>query len=281
MREERDPKELSRDTWDEMAAGWERHRDFMWETTGHVGEWLAGHVDARPGDVILDLAGGPGDNGFLVSDTVGPDGKVIVTDLAPQMVELAARRAAAAGLTNVETMVLDGEDMTFEDDSIDGIICRWGYMLMQDPLAAVKESRRVLRPGRTLALSVWAGMQENPWVAVVGMTLMQQDIGPPADPHGPGGIFSLGDPGTLEKLLKDGGFEDVAIESMPVVWKHESIDAAWRFMSEVTGPIASAIKQLPPDGVDSLRSALETNLSSFKTGEGLELPGLTLNAVAR
>lgn len=155
------PADKSRALWDDMAPGWERHRDFMWQTTKHVGEWLVGRVDPQPGDVILDLAGGVGDNGFLAAPLVGESGKVVVTDFAPEMVEAARRRAEALGLRNVETMVLDAERMTLDDDSVDGIICRWGFMLMLDPEAAMNECRRVLKDGGRLALSVWAGPERT------------------------------------------------------------------------------------------------------------------------
>src|SRR5688572_16218266 len=149
--------EKSKATWDEMAPGWERHREYMWNTTRHVAEWLVEHVGANEGDTILDIAGGPGDNGFLVAEKVGSTGKVIETDFAPQMVDVAKRRAAALGLSNVETRVLDAEAMDLPDDSVDGIVCRWGFMLMIDPRTAMQECRRVLKDGRTMALSVWGG----------------------------------------------------------------------------------------------------------------------------
>src|SRR5687768_14363997 len=134
-----DPRDKSRGAWNEVAGAWERHRDFMWSTTRHVGEWLVDAVGVNDGDTILDIAGGPGDNGFLAAERVGPSGRVIETDFAPQMVEVARRRADELGLDNVETRVLDAERMDLADASVDGIICRWGFMLMLDPHAALAE----------------------------------------------------------------------------------------------------------------------------------------------
>src|SRR5687767_1118712 len=114
--------EKSRAVWDDMAPGWERYRDYMWNRTRHVAEWLVDNVGAKEGDTILDLAGGPGENGFLAAERVGPTGKVIETDFAPQMVEVARRRAESLGLENVEARVLDAERMDLPDDSVDGII---------------------------------------------------------------------------------------------------------------------------------------------------------------
>ena len=270
----------ARDVWDEMAPGWERYRDYMWERTRHVAEWLVDHVQPREGDTILDLAGGPGDNGFLAAERVGPSGKVIVTDFAPEMVSVAHRRAERAGLDNVETRVLDAENMDLEDGSIDGIICRWGFMLMLDPQAALEECRRVLKDGRRLALSVWGSPETNPWVTVTGLTIMQLGHQPGNDPFGPGGMFSMADPDKIRSLLSAAGFSDISVEDMPVEWRYKSFDEAWAFMTEVAGAIAALVKQLPEDEVERLRAALEVNVEPYRDGSGISLPGITLNASA-
>lgn len=273
--------EKSRAVWDEMAPGWDRHRDYMWQTTRHVAEWLVEQVRPQPGHVILDIAGGPGDNGFLAAERVGDSGKVIVTDFAPQMVETARRRAEEMGLSNVETMVLDAERMELADDSVDGIVCRWGFMLMLDPRSAVKECRRVLKDGARLALSVWAGPDKNPWVTTTGMTMMQLGHEPAGDPFGPGGMFSLADHDTLRSLLTGAGFTDVVIEEMPVEWRYESFDQSWEFSTEVAGALASIVRALPPNEVERFRAALEANEEPFRTEDGgLVLPGVTVNAAA-
>lgn len=273
-------RERSRDTWDRMAPGWDRHRDLMWRTTKHVAEWLVDHVEPQPGDVILDVAGGVGDNGLLAAPLVGDFGRVIVTDFAPQMVEAARGRAEHLGLRNVETRVLDAERMDLGDDSVDGIICRWGFMLMLDPQAALNECRRVLKDGGRLALSVWAGPEKNPWLTTTGMTMMQLGHEPPNDPFGPGGMFSLSEHDTIRSLLDNAGFSDVVIEEIPLDWKFESFDRAWEWMSEVAGAVASLIAELSPEEVEKLRSALEQNEEPFRTDEGLVLPGVTVNAAA-
>lgn len=276
-----DAREKSRETWDQMAPGWERHREYMWRTTRHVAEWLVEQVRPQPGDVILDLAGGVGDNGFLAAERVGESGKVIVIDFAPQMVEIARRRAADAGLSNVETMVLDAERMELADDSVDGIVCRWGFMLMHDPGAAAKECRRVLKDGGHLALSVWAGPEKNPWVTTTGMTMMQLGHETPSDPFGPGGMFSLADHDAIRSLLTGAGFTDVVVEEMAVEWRHESFAESWEFTTQVAGALASLVKELPPDKLEEFRAALEANEERFRTDDGgLALPGTTVNAAA-
>ena len=273
-------REKSRAVWDEMASGWERHRAFMRKTSNHIAEWLVDHVQPSPGDTILDLAGGPGDNGFLAARRVGPTGKVIVTDFAPEMVAVAKRLASTEGLDNVEIRVLDAENMDLEDDSVDGIICRWGFMLMLDPQTALRESRRVLKDDGRLALSVWGTPEQNPWVTIVGMTMMQMGHQPAGDPSGPGGIFSMADPDKIKSMLSSAGFGDISIEELPINWTFSSFDEAWEWMTEVAGALAALLKNLPEDEVQKLRSALEANVEPFRDGSGLMLPGVTINATA-
>lgn len=272
--------EKSRAVWDEMAAGWERNRDYLWKTTHHVGEWLVANVQAKEGDAVLDIAGGPGDNGFLAAQRVGPSGKVIETDFAPQMVETARRRAAELGLDNVEARVLDAESMDLADDSVDGIICRWGFMLMLDPQSALNECRRVLKNGGRLTLSVWGGPEKNPWVTVTGMTMKQLGHQSSGDPFGPGGMFSMSDHDSIRSMLTDAGFTYITIEEMPVDWSYGSFAEAWAFMRQVAGAIAALVKELPPDEIEKLRSGLENNVQTFQTDSGITLPGVTINVSA-
>jgi ubiquinone/menaquinone biosynthesis C-methylase UbiE len=272
--------EKSRAVWDEMAPGWERNREFMWNTTRHVTEWLVENVHAGKGDAILDLAGGPGDNGFHAAGRVGPLGKVIETDFAPQMVETARRRATELELENIEARVLDAERMDLADDSVDGIICRWGFMLMLDPQSALDECRRVLKNRRHLALSVWSGPEKNPWVTVMGLTMMQLGHQPSGDPFGPGGVFSMSDHDTIRSMLTRAGFTDITIEEMPVNWSYGSFAEAWDFMTQVAGAIATLVKELPLDEIEKLRAAVEENVQTFGTDSGITLPGVTINASA-
>jgi len=106
------------------------------------------------------------------------------------------------------------EHIDLEDGSVDGILCRWAYMLMPDPAAALAESRRVLRPGGRLALAVMGGPAQNPWAASVAMAIVGLGLIPPIDPKASGGVFSLADPDHLRDLLVGAGFDDVRIEEM-------------------------------------------------------------------
>ncbi len=147
-------REQSLANWGRIASGWEDRREWMMAATGRVNDWLAEKADPQPGQTVLEVAAGPGDLGLQIAERVGRDGRVISTDFAPEMVDVARRQGEARGLTNVEHRVLDAESMDLEDGSVDGAVCRWGYMLMADPAAALRQTRRVLRSGGPLAFAV-------------------------------------------------------------------------------------------------------------------------------
>jgi SAM-dependent methyltransferase len=264
-----------------MAAGWQKHGDYLWATTRQVGEWLVDRLDPKAGETILDIAAGPGATGFVAARLIGDDGKLISTDFAGEMVNVAAARAKELGLTNVECRTMDAERMDLPDDSVDGVICRWGYMLMLDPATALKETRRVLKPGGNHAFSVWGSPAENPWITLVGMVLTQRGFPPQNDPFGPGGMFSMADTETIRSMATDAGFEEVTVEDMEVHWRFPDFDKVWEFMRELVGAVATLITELDDEEREGLRADLATTAESFKSADGYDFPGVTRNVLAR
>ena len=197
-------REQSRQTWGKMAPGWEDRNEWMTNVAGAVSEWIVERVDPQPATTVLEIAAGPGDLGFRVAERIGDSGRVKSTDFAPEMIDVARRLGGDRGLGNVEYQVLDAEQMNLEDDSVDAVVCRWGYMLMADPLAALGETRRVLRDGGALAFAVWAPPDRNPWAAIPAMTLVQRGY-MPAPESGAPGIFAMGEPDRIRELVAGSG----------------------------------------------------------------------------
>jgi ubiquinone/menaquinone biosynthesis C-methylase UbiE len=186
-----------------MAAGWDRDRRWMWETTRALAEWMVDALDPRPGQTILELAAGIGETGYLAAARIGQQGRLISTDFAPNMVEAARAESERLGLENVEHRRLDAEDMDLADGSVDGVLCRWGYMLMADPAAAFRETRRVLRGGGVVSFSVFAEPARNPWASVPGKLLVELTGRPPPNPTAPG-ILAMADPNQTRSLVRSG-----------------------------------------------------------------------------
>jgi ubiquinone/menaquinone biosynthesis C-methylase UbiE len=257
----------SRETWGKMAPGWEDRREWMMEVTGRVNSWLVEKANPQPGQTILDIAAGTGDLGFHAAERVGDEGRVISTDFAPEMVDVARRQGASRGLTNVEYRELDAESIDLEDDSVDGVVCRWGYMLMADPGAALKETRRLLRDGGPLAFAVWRTPDRNPWAAVPGMTLVQRGHMPPPEPGAPG-IFAMGEPGRIRELVTGAGFDEPELEEIAFEFRYADFDDAWDALVRIAGPLARVINALPDDERQATRAAIEENVAPYRDAEG-------------
>jgi SAM-dependent methyltransferase len=272
-------RETSLQTWDEMAPGWEDRREWILGITGAINEWLADRVDPQAGQTILDLAAGTGDLGFIAAERVGESGKVLCTDFATQMVEAARRTGEARGLSNVEYRVLDAEKMDLDDESVDGVLCRWGYMLMADPAAALRETRRVLRDGGTLAFAVWQTPERNPWAALPGMTLVQRGHMPPPEPGAPG-IFAMGDAERVAALVTGAGFGDPQLEELTFDWRYSAEDL-WDTLTRLAGPLARVINELPEEERQQTRSAIEESLGQYRQDGELVVPAACWGVVAR
>src|SRR4051794_4413253 len=176
----------SLDTWDTLAPIWAAEHEFRTRTSQDVNVWLLEKLAPEPGDTVLELASGTGETGLQAARAVGDSGKVISTDFSPQMVETARSAGAEQGVRNVEYRVMDAEHTDLDDDSVDGVICRFGYMLMADPGAALAETRRVLRPDGRLVFSVWGPPDRNPWVSQLGMLAMERGLIAAPQPGMPG-----------------------------------------------------------------------------------------------
>ena len=268
----------SRAIWDDMAAGWESDRDLIWEDSRSVGEWLVDRLAPQPGDTVLELAAGVGDTGLVAARLVGNEGCVLITDFAPEMVAAARRRAAELGIANAECRVLDAEGMDLDTESVDGVLCRWGYMLMVDPAAAFAETRRVLRPGGRLAFSVWGAPADNPWASLVGPILVEKGRMAPPDPTAPG-IFALADATRVRDIVTAAGFADPEIEEVPTHRTFADFDAYWRYLTEAAGAISPVLRALPPEDRADVVEAVRAAVAPYASGPGYDFPRRCLNAV--
>lgn len=274
-----DYRRTSYEIWGAMAPGWDRRRDYIWETARAVGEWMVRELDPRPGDTVLELSAGPGDTGFTAAALLGEHGRLISTDFSPDMVEVARRRGTELGHRNVDYRVIDAERIELESDSVDGVLCRFGYMLMADPAAALGETRRVLRPGGRLALAVWGPPERNPWAALGGRLLVERGHMPPPEPGAPG-VFSLGSEERTRGLLEEAGFADVRIEEIPVRFVFSDVDDYVSFAVETAGPFAMVIRGLSESERQTIEAQLGEAFAPFAADGGYELPGVALAAVA-
>lgn len=262
------------DDWAAVARAWDQEIDAVDDAKQAPTTALLDGVRVQPGDRVLELAAGPGSLGARFAQAVGPTGSVLVSDIAPAMVDVAQRRTA--GLPNVETAVLDASAIDQPDESFDVVACRMGLMFTPDPTVALGEIHRVLRAGGRLGSLTWAGMEHNPWMTCVGMAAAMTGIvsgGPPVEP---GGVFSLADPGRLEELAVGVGFDAVSVTEVEVTFRAESIEAHIDRVASLAGPMAIALAGASPDQRAALVDTATELAAAHCDTDDVILPGLTL-----
>jgi SAM-dependent methyltransferase len=275
-----DYRRTSLEVWGAMAPGWERWRAQLQEALTPVREWLIAELAPQPGDTVLELGAGAGDTGFAAAAFLGGRGRLISSDLSPAMVEVARRRGAELGIENVDFRVIDAEQIELGADSVDGVLCQSGYMLTADPAAALSETRRVLRSGGRLALSVWGAPELNPWASIGGRILVERGHLPPPEPHAPG-VFSMASAVRTRTLLKEARFTEVRTDEVPVRFAFDDLDAYERWVMDVAGPFAMVVRGLREREREQLKAQLGQAFAPFANERGYEIPGVALTAIAR
>jgi SAM-dependent methyltransferase len=273
-------RESSLAGWEAAAPGWTRRQETIRALGAPVSAWMLDAVSLRPGQRVLELAAGLGETGMLAAELVAPMGGAIVSDQADAMLDGARARAAELGLSNIEFQVLGAEWIDLPLASVDAVLCRWGYMLLADPSAALAETRRVLAPGGRLALAVWDAVEHNPWALLPRMELIERGLGSPPAPGTPG-PFALGDPERVRELLAQAGFADIDVQSLQVEQRQASFEDFWETQLDISNAFHNAVLSRPESEIAEIRSGLAARLEPFTEPDGtLAIPGRTLVASA-
>jgi SAM-dependent methyltransferase len=235
----------------------------------------------RPGERVLELAAGPGELGFLAAPLIEPGGTLISSDQSEAMVELARARSQALGLTNVEFRVLGGEWIDLELASVDAVLCRWGYMLMVDPGAALRETRRVLRSGGRVVLAAWDQRERNPWSTIPTAVLVEHGLAVPPVAGTPG-PFALAEPGLLQSMLEEAGFTDIVIDTVEISRSDRDFDSWWATHLDLSASSRASFEQADEQQTEAVEAELAARLAPYTSASGeLAVPGRTLVAAAQ
>lgn len=270
----------SRGRWEDAAGGWAASREAFQAAAAPVSHRLVDLIAPQPGQTVLELAAGPGDTGLLAAELLRPGGRLISTDGALAMVEVAKARAEELGLADVvEARPMEVEWIDMETATVDAVLCRWGYMLVPDPETALRETRRVLRPGGRVAFAVWASAAENPWS--MGRRIVDLGFAEPAPPNTPG-PFALGEADLVLELLYGAGWtDDIAIEPLDFAFTAADADAWWAQQLDCSLALKDLVAGLSPADHYRLRDAVDADLERFAQPDGtLRIPARTLVGAA-
>jgi len=268
------------DRWERAAVGWRKRADEVRDSGMPVSMRMIDQLGLQPGLRVLELAAGPGDTGFLASELINPGGTLISSDGTAAMLDIARERASQLGVRNVEFQQLNLEWIDLETASVDAVLCRWGIMLILDPSAAARETRRVLRPGGRLAIAVWDEAAKNPWATIPGRALIARGLAEPPDPSAPG-MFTLAADGAVQELLEDAGFVEVSVEAVEIKRPYPNVDAYLHETRDLSMVFSEAIESAPDEEQVAVAGLIADALTPFTQPDGsLLIPGSSLVAAA-
>jgi ubiquinone/menaquinone biosynthesis C-methylase UbiE len=269
----------NRDRWARAAAGWAARADWFRAQTMPVSAWMIDALDLQPGHTILDLAAGIGDTGFLAAERIQPGGTLITTDFSPEMLTAAQQRAKQLGIPNVRFRQMDANlPLDQPAASLDGVLCRWGYMLLADQgETALQSTRRILKPGASVALAAWTGPEDNQWSAVPVQILEHRGLLEPETT----GQFAWAQPGAAQDHMEAAGFIEPRVEALAFPLRFADVDEWWVHQTQTSTRTADADARMDFATRSDVLADLERAAEPFEQSDGsLVIPARTWVAAA-
>jgi ubiquinone/menaquinone biosynthesis C-methylase UbiE len=232
-------RDQQKQSWNKFSGGWKKWDELVMDFLKPMGDEIIRLLDPKNDDLILDVASGTGEPGLTIASKLS-GGKVIMTDLADDMLKIARENAALRNIKNIETVTCDVCELPFPDNTFDAISCRFGFMFFPDMLLAAKEMVRVLKPGGKIATSVWNVPEKNFWVTAT-MGTINKNMEIPAPPPGSPGMFRCAKDGFISDLFKQAGLKNISQTEVSGKLNCKTIDAYWGMQTEVAAPIVAAL----------------------------------------
>lgn len=265
-------KKTTRDQWEQAAEAWHRWGPTIESWLGTATEVMLDAAAVTAGSRVLDVAAGAGGQTLAAARRAGPSGRVLATDLSPAILAYAARAAAESGLSTVDVLEADGEDLsTIPEAGFDAVICRVGLIYFPDQQAALAGMRRALRPGGRVCAVVYSTAEANPFFAIpVGIIRRRAQLPPPLP--GQPGPFSLGSPGVAEQALAAAGFGDVTVTVVDSPLRLPSAADCVRFERESFGALHQMLAGAGPTEREQTWKEVTEQLTRFDGPDGFEGP---------
>jgi SAM-dependent methyltransferase len=273
-------KEVIRQEWCEAAPLWKKWFDKLAFQSRSATDLVIQGARLFPDLSVLDLASGSGEPALALAKAVGPGGRIVASDLVPEMLLTAQEHAQARGLSNMEFRAADAEQLPFADSSFDRVTCRFGLMFFPDVPKALAEIRRVLKRGGRISFLVWGPAQENPLFSVMLGPFLKHVKVPPPDPDAPH-VFRFAEESKLAGVLTSAGFQEVSVAKHKVSWPWPGrAEESWQASSEIAAPFKKMIAALPPDKREEVTQEVINGIRCFYDGQQVNFPASLVSATA-
>lgn len=265
-------KTTTRQQWEDAADAWHRWGPTLERWLGPATEAMLDGAGVTSGSKVLDVAAGAGGQTLAAARRVGSSGRVLATDISPTILTYAAKAAAEAGITNIETLEVDGEVLeSVVPGSFDAVISRVGLIYFPDQQAALTGMRRALRDGGRISAVVYSTPDRNGFFSLP-VSIIRDRAQLPAPQPGQPGPFSLGAPGVIERVLAEAGFRDIHVEAVPSPLRLPSAADCVQFERESFGALHQMLAGLDDAGRAAAWAEIETTLTQFDTDDGFVGP---------
>lgn len=265
-------KATTKEQWNTAAEAWHRWGPLLHEWLGPATELMLDMAGVKEGSRVLDVAAGAGEQTISAARRAGPKGSVLATDLSPEILRFAANAAQEAGVTNVETLELDGEELdTLEENSFDAVISRVAMIYFPDQQKALKGMKHCLKPGGKVAAMVYSTADKNGFFSIPVSIIRRRAKLPPPLPGQPG-PFSLGGEGVLAEALSKAGFNNVVSKTINAPLRVNTAADCLRFEQESFGALHQMLSGLTAEEQQAAWDEIAEELSNFENGGGFEGP---------
>ena len=265
-------REVQRARWAGLSASWEKWDSVITDQLGPVGAAMIERLDLAEDHQHLDIASGTGEPGLSIARFL-PKGRVVLTDLVAEMLDIATRRARAQGIANIETMVCSGDDLPFDDATFDSVSVRFGYMFFPDLAQATAGFVRVLKPGGRLCSSVWVKPEENPWTTIAMQAIATEVVVAPPDPDGPN-MFRCAAPGYVSALYQGAGLREVEEWDVGIALVMRSPEEYWAMISGHVSLVVAALAQVDEPARERIRANTIAKVSAYEKDGMVRVPGV-------
>jgi ubiquinone/menaquinone biosynthesis C-methylase UbiE len=261
--------------WNSIAKSWHKWIPHMHAWYAPATELMLDLANVGPGNRVLDIAAGDGDQTLTTAERVGPDGYVLAIDRADKLLAIAEQAAKDAGYSNIETRLMDGGNLELPENSFDAVICRFALMFFNNPVQGLQGIKRVLNPNGKFSAVVYAENGDPEFLTALSTVRKILDIEQTAKPA----ATSLGDLKVLEQTIKKADFADVEVHPLTLQVQMTSTEECVEYLKDTSPTIRELLLPLSSDERNKVWQAVNKALAKYKTQTGFEVRHRVLVAV--